>query len=106
VVLNSPTTIVLESTCAFKSFSVCLIKLSALTLGRVGTVFSLPLLLEQAFSLAPGLTGGDWRFRKDIRQTHRQKVGSGVLGARVETPNPHCFFSVSLFFKALLLVVL
>jgi hypothetical protein len=32
-VLNSPTTTVLESICAFKSFSVCLMKLGALTLG-------------------------------------------------------------------------
>jgi hypothetical protein len=31
-VLNSPTTPVLESTCDFKSFSVCLIKLGALRL--------------------------------------------------------------------------
>jgi hypothetical protein len=31
--LMSPTTTVLESTCAFKSFSVCLMKLGALTLG-------------------------------------------------------------------------
>jgi hypothetical protein len=28
----------------------------------------------------------------------RQKVGSGVLGARVEMHNPHCFFiSINLF---------
>jgi hypothetical protein len=32
-VLKSPTTTVLESLCAFKSFSVCLMKLGALTLG-------------------------------------------------------------------------
>jgi hypothetical protein len=32
-VLKSPTTTVLESICAFKSFRVCLMKLSALTLG-------------------------------------------------------------------------
>jgi hypothetical protein len=32
-VLKSPTTTVLESVCAFKSFSVCLMKLVALTLG-------------------------------------------------------------------------
>jgi hypothetical protein len=32
-VLKSPTTTVLESICAFKSFSVCLMKLGALTLG-------------------------------------------------------------------------
>jgi hypothetical protein len=32
-VLKSPTTTVLESTCAFKSFSVCLVKFGALTLG-------------------------------------------------------------------------
>jgi hypothetical protein len=32
-VLSSPTTIVLECTCAFKFFTVCLIKLGALTLG-------------------------------------------------------------------------
>jgi hypothetical protein len=31
-VLKSPTITVLESVCAFKSFSVCLMKLSALTL--------------------------------------------------------------------------
>jgi hypothetical protein len=30
-------------------------------------------------------------------------VGSVVLGARVEMHNSHCFFSLSLFFKALLL---
>jgi hypothetical protein len=32
-VLNSPTTTVLESICAFKSFNVCLMKLGALRLG-------------------------------------------------------------------------
>jgi hypothetical protein len=32
-VLKPPTTTVLESICALKSFSVCLIKLGALTLG-------------------------------------------------------------------------
>jgi hypothetical protein len=32
-VLKSPTTTVLESICAFKSFSICLMKLGALTLG-------------------------------------------------------------------------
>jgi hypothetical protein len=32
-ILNSPTTTVLVSTCAFKSFKVCLMKLSALILG-------------------------------------------------------------------------
>jgi hypothetical protein len=32
-VLNSLTTTVLESICAFKSFNVCLMKLGALTLG-------------------------------------------------------------------------
>jgi hypothetical protein len=32
-VLKSPTTTVLEFICAFKSFSVCLMKLGALTLG-------------------------------------------------------------------------
>jgi hypothetical protein len=31
--LKSPNTTVLESICAFKSFSVCLMKLGALTLG-------------------------------------------------------------------------
>jgi hypothetical protein len=31
--LKSPTNTVLESICAFKSFSVCLMKLGALTLG-------------------------------------------------------------------------
>jgi hypothetical protein len=50
-----------------------------------------------------GLTGGDWRCRKKKGQTDRQKVGSGVLGAWMETHNSHCFFSLSLFFKALLL---
>jgi hypothetical protein len=42
------------------------------TLNGGGTVFSLPPLLEQAFSLTPGyyrtqlcLTGGNWRFRKN-----------------------------------------
>jgi hypothetical protein len=32
-VLKSPTTTALESTCDFKSFKVCLMKLGALTLG-------------------------------------------------------------------------
>jgi hypothetical protein len=32
-VLKSPTTTILESICDFKSFSVCLMKLDALTLG-------------------------------------------------------------------------
>jgi hypothetical protein len=32
-VLKSPTTTVLESICAFKSFSLCLMKLGILTLG-------------------------------------------------------------------------
>jgi hypothetical protein len=32
-VLKSPTTTMLESICAFKSFSICLIKLGTLTLG-------------------------------------------------------------------------
>jgi hypothetical protein len=32
-VLNFPTTIVLESICAFQSFRVCLMKLGTLTLG-------------------------------------------------------------------------
>jgi hypothetical protein len=32
-ILKSPTTTVLESICAFKSFSLCLMKLSTLTLG-------------------------------------------------------------------------
>jgi hypothetical protein len=32
-ILKSPTTTVLESICAFKSISVCLMKLGALTLG-------------------------------------------------------------------------
>jgi hypothetical protein len=32
-VLKSSTTTMLDSTCAFKSFSVCLMKLGALTLG-------------------------------------------------------------------------
>jgi hypothetical protein len=35
-VLNSPTTTVMESTCAFKSLSVCLMKLGALTLVHIG----------------------------------------------------------------------
>jgi hypothetical protein len=41
-VLKSPTTTVLESICAFKSFSVCLMKLGALTLGayRLIIIFS------------------------------------------------------------------
>jgi hypothetical protein len=34
--LKSPTTTVLESLCAFKSFSVCLMKLGTLTLGALG----------------------------------------------------------------------
>jgi hypothetical protein len=54
------------------------------------------------------LSGLNWR-RLEIQKRHRidrQKVQSGVLGAWVEIPNPHCFFSLSLFFKALLLAVL
>jgi hypothetical protein len=46
----------------------------------------------------------NWRFYK--RHRIDRKVGSGVLGTWVEMHNPHCFFSLSLFFKALLLVVL
>jgi hypothetical protein len=45
----------------------------------------------------------------EIQKRHRidrQKVRSGVLSTWVETPNPLCFFSLSLFFKALLLAVL
>jgi hypothetical protein len=37
-VLKSPATAVLESICAFKSFSVCLKKLGALTLGSYGLI--------------------------------------------------------------------
>jgi hypothetical protein len=33
-------------------------------------------------------------------------MGSGVLGTWVETHNPHCLFSLSLFFQALLLAAL
>jgi hypothetical protein len=40
------------------------------------------------------------------RRIDRQTEGSGVLGAQVERPNTLCFFSLSLFFKALLLAAL
>jgi hypothetical protein len=54
------------------------------------------------------LTGLNWGWLEIQKRGRidRQKVGLGVLGAQVEIPNPHCFFSLSLFFKALLLAVL
>jgi hypothetical protein len=65
-----------------------------------GAVFLLPPLLLL------NLTGFNWRRLEIQRRIDRQKAGSGVLGAWVEMYNPHCFFSLSLFFKALLLAVL
>jgi hypothetical protein len=44
-----------------------------------------------------GLNSGQMEVQKRHR-IDRQKVGAGVLGALVETPNPHCFFSLSFFF--------
>jgi hypothetical protein len=47
----------------------------------------------------------NWGRQEISRKDNRQEVGSGVLGAQVEMPNAYCFFSLSLFFKALLLAV-
>jgi hypothetical protein len=48
-----------------------------------------------------GLNQGQLEIQKRYK-IDRQKVGPGVLGAQMETPNPHCLFPQSLFFKALL----
>jgi hypothetical protein len=51
------------------------------------------------------LNWGQLEIQKKYR-IDRQKVGSGLLSTQVEMSNPHCFFALSLFFKALLLAVL
>jgi hypothetical protein len=66
----------------------------------VGASFFLLLVIAEPFW---GLTGPRWEMQKGHRIDRHRKLGPGVLGAQVETHNPHCFFSVSLFFKALLL---
>jgi hypothetical protein len=77
-----------------------------------GCCFLTPSLVGASFlsssSLLLNLTGANWGLLEIQKRNRidRQKVGSGVLGAWVETHNPHCFFSLTLFFKALLLAVL
>jgi hypothetical protein len=68
-----------------------------------GAVFLFPSLLQRAFFLA-NLTGLNWG-RLEIQKRHRVDRQTDT-GVRVETPNSHCFCSLSLFFKALLFAVL
>jgi hypothetical protein len=54
------------------------------------------------------LTGANWG-QLEIQKRHRvdrKKEGSGVLVTPVEMHNSHCFFSLSLFFKAYFVTVL
>jgi hypothetical protein len=43
--------------------------------------------VEQAFSDPTGLTGGNWRCRKDKHRQACIKLGPGVLGAQMEMHN-------------------